>query len=129
LGAPSVALQFLLRNPGLVVGGNFVRPDFVNHSRFSRSVEGILFLPHVSFRQLIDMLISAFLSDFHHLAQNRKIAIGIVGVENRQGDTTVTPQIFIFDPAGGRIDEIYAPSKSIHTGVTCGRPSLMLVAK
>src|SRR5258708_20947673 len=78
---------------------DFFRLDFVGHAHFAGLAEGIDGLAQIFLREFVDVIVRAVFGNFHDLAANFKIAVGIRGILKRNRNAGIAPDILVLHAA------------------------------
>src|SRR5258706_5072071 len=88
----------------LAHGVDFFGLDLVGYADFAGLTEGIDRIAEIFLRELVDVVVGAGFSDFHDLAADFEVAVGIGGILKRNGNARIAADIFVFHAALGGIN-------------------------
>jgi hypothetical protein len=97
--------------------------DFVDDAGFAGLGIGIFVYAEIFLCQLVDVIVGAIFGDFDDAAANLEIAVRVLGIDDGERDAGIAADVAVLLRPLAELKMTCSPSKSTHTGVTCGRPS------
>jgi hypothetical protein len=106
-----------------------VRADLVEHPDLAGPLIRILVDVEILLGHGIDVSLGATFSDVHHLAADSDKPARIVRVLDADSDPGSRRMFLSLTRPLALLMMTYLPSKSTHTGLACGDPSLIMVVR
>src|SRR5260370_35131212 len=78
---------------------DFFRLDFVGHAHFAGLAVRIDGIAQIFLREFVDVIVRTLFGNFHDLAANFKIAVGIRGILKRNRNAGIAPDILVLHAA------------------------------
>src|SRR5882724_4946855 len=78
--------------------------DHVHDPHFVGSGTAVDIHASVLPRERVDVLDRAGLGDLDHATPDRQVTVGVVGVEDREGDAGIAPHVLVLDASARRVD-------------------------